>query len=154
MEDRLPGIGDEKVCCTCKQRKPLSEFNRMRKAKDGRQASCRDCNKAYHYANWDRHMAQIRARTKRVRDANRAFVAEYLSTHPCVDCGERDIVVLEFDHLREKTANISKLVIYGTLEAIRAEIAKCDVVCANCHRRRTAARAGHFRTRWTPSQRG
>jgi hypothetical protein len=53
-------------------------------------------------------------------------------------------VVLEFDHLRDKVANISKLVHLGAdWETTLAEIAKCEVVCANCHRRRTARRAGH-----------
>jgi hypothetical protein len=71
-------------------------------------------------------------------------VLEYLLTHPCVDCGETDPVVLEFDHLRDKLGNISAM--YGhAWRSILAEIAKCDVVCANCHRRRTARRVGAFR---------
>ncbi|HJR25383.1 MAG TPA: hypothetical protein VJ804_07920 [Acidimicrobiales bacterium] len=147
MGARLPGVGDAKVCCTCKQLKPLTECNRLKKAKDGRQYSCRDCNKAYHYANWDRHMAQIRRRVRDRRAANRDFVIAYLRSHPCVDCGEDDIVVLEFDHLRDKLASVSRLVQIAELPAILAEIDKCEVVCANCHRRRTAARGEWYRLR-------
>jgi hypothetical protein len=61
-----------------------------------------------------------------------------------VDCGEDDIVVLEFDHLRDKRHNVSAM----TTELwhhIEAEIAKCEVVCANCHKRRTDWRHGHYR---------
>jgi hypothetical protein len=146
LEESLPGIGQAKVCCTCKELKPLGAFNLLRSAKDGRQYSCRECNKAYHYANWDRHMAQIRRRKKRQVALNRAFVAEYLRSHPCVDCGETDIVVLEFDHLRDKLGNISAMVRASNVARIEAEIAKCEVVCANCHRRRTAQRGGWYRT--------
>lgn len=147
MDGRLFPVDDVKRCCTCKSVKPLAQFSRLRRARDGRQPSCRACNAAYHRANWERHMAQIRARTKRRRAATRAWVIEYLRGHPCVDCGESDIVVLEFDHLRDKRANVSVLVQNGELWQVRAEIEKCEVVCANCHRRRTAHRGRWYRTR-------
>jgi hypothetical protein len=147
VDDRLFGVDDAKKCCTCQQIKPLSEFNKLKKAKDGRQYSCRDCNKAYHYANWDRHMESIRARTKRQRAVNHAFIVEYLRAHPCVDCGETDIVVLEFDHLRDKTANVSRLIVGNAIRRIEEEISKCDVVCCNCHRRRTSRRLNSYRVR-------
>jgi hypothetical protein len=75
--------------------------------------------------------------------ALRAQVLDHLRQHPCVDCGEADPVVLEFDHLDEKTASISVLLSQtATRKALEAEIARCEVVCTNCHRRRTARRAG------------
>ena len=52
----------------------------------------------------------------------------------CVDCGETDRVVLHFDHVRgEKVCSPSNCAPGPKLDA---ELAKCDVRCANCHRRR------------------
>lgn len=71
----------------------------------------------------------------------RARIRRYLEAHPCVDCGETDTVVLEFDHLRDKRMDVSTMVLRGwRWESIKAEIAKCDVRCANCHRRMTRLR--------------
>jgi len=67
---------------------------------------------------------------------------EYFSTHPCIDCGESDPIVLTFDHVRgEKRDNVSEMIGCGLgLETIKAEIEKCDVVCYNCHAIRTHER--------------
>jgi hypothetical protein len=141
-----PELPFGKRCCTCKEWKPYEAFNRMARSKDGRQPKCRDCNRRYHYEHFERHMAQIRARTRRIRAEHRQRIVEYLRTHPCVDCGETDIVVLEFDHLRDKVAAISAMVVAArSWKVILAEIDKCEVRCANCHRRRTARRAGWHR---------
>ena len=76
---------------------------------------------------------------------NRLVVRKYLETHPCVDCGETDFVVLQFDHIDRltKKSTVSVLVLQGRkVEMIEAEIAKCQVRCANCHIRRTAQQFG------------
>lgn len=55
----------------------------------------------------------------------------------CLDCGEPDWVVLEFHHRDPATRRFRIAHFYGRSEAtLRAEIAKCDVICANCHKRR------------------
>jgi hypothetical protein len=57
----------------------------------------------------------------------------------CVDCGGRDILVLEFDHIGDKRSTVTSLAWSETrLARIDAEIACCEVRCCNCHRRRTA----------------
>ena len=68
------------------------------------------------------------------------YVANYLKTHPCVDCGETNIIALQFDHVRgDKKTTISEMCIKGyALQTIKDEIAKCDVRCGNCHSRKTA----------------
>lgn len=85
---------------------------------------------------------RAKAHTNMVREQIRAYVAGYLSGHPCVDCGEKDPIVLEFDHRNRslKRFNIADGIKRGmALKTVIEEIAKCDVRCANCHRRKTFA---------------
>lgn len=85
-------------------------------------------------------------RQKFYRHRKGVAVWEYLQEHPCVDCGEADPVVLDFDHVRGvKKAGVGRM-IAGThsMAVLFAEIAKCDVRCANCHRRVTAKRGGFY----------
>lgn len=70
---------------------------------------------------------------------NRQYVLEYLGSHPCIDCGNCDVRVLEFDHVKgKKDRGISNIVLGGlSLDRLKREIEKCDVRCANCHRIKT-----------------
>jgi len=81
--------------------------------------------------------AKRRRHDIRVRDRNKAFLAEYLRTHPCVDCGEPDIVVLEFDHIRgHKTGCVKQMARDCSMDTLVREVRKCEVRCSNCHKRR------------------
>lgn len=94
-------------------------------------------------------------RLKQMQELHRAQnfdrMMSYLAVHPCVDCGEQDLIVLDFDHLpeHEKHFEVSRAVTASTRswQSIEREIAKCEVVCANCHRRRTARRGNHRKHR-------
>jgi hypothetical protein len=78
---------------------------------------------------------------------NKEFIAQYKMAHPCVDCGEGDIRCLDLDHRdrAQKFKSVSYLVkSRATLEKVKAEIAKCDVRCANCHRKRSHDEKHHL----------
>lgn len=79
------------------------------------------------------------------RHRNRAIVYAYLCGHPYANCGEANPVVLEFDHLRDKVREISAITMLGGKADLIAEMEKCRVLCANCHRRHTAQTAGRLR---------
>jgi len=89
------------------------------------------------------------ARSKRVRQEHARRIFEFLETHPCVDCGETDPVVLEFDHVRgRKTSAVCSMLRLGKAwQRIVEEINKCEIRCANCHRRKTAIERGYYHWR-------
>jgi hypothetical protein len=84
---------------------------------------------------------------QKAKEAARAFVFEFLSQRHCVDCGEKDIEVLTFDHVKgTKKANVTLLIQAGySLKTLIAEIEKTEVVCFNCHMRREQYRRGYSR---------
>lgn len=85
-------------------------------------------------------IARAKAFTIVQRARLRALINDYLAEHPCVDCGEADLVVLEFDHRDRATKSFNVadgLRRVVSVARMLAEIAKCDVRCANCHRRKT-----------------
>jgi len=102
-----------------------------------------DYNANYYKATKNERNPERAARRRRARAEARENVYNYLRQHPCIDCGETDIVVLDFDHLRDKRFNIAHMIERGhSWSSILAEIEKCEVVCANDHRRRTARTFG------------
>jgi len=138
-----------KSCSVCRQSKPIAEFNVRRASGDGRQSLCRECNRAkarrYYERNRERHVRVIMARKARQRLTSIDAIEEYLWSHPCVDCGESDLRVLDFDHRpgSKKTAEVMRLVQDGySVKRVMAEVANCDVRCRNCHARVTYERSG------------
>jgi hypothetical protein len=140
-----------KTCSTCQSVKPHSAFNKRSLSPDGLQSRCRDCCREWYVANRREHMANTARRKKRVREVLRDRLAMYLLEHPCLDCGEDDIRCLEFDHLdpSTKVADISLMIMDAwPWDRILAEIEKCVVRCANCHRRKEAWVRMLWRHRW------
>jgi hypothetical protein len=142
--------GGKRRCGRCGETKPEEDFAWRRKSTGERQHYCRVCQAAYNRQHYlaNRHLYIDRAakRTKSIAAERTAYLIEFFETHPCADCGEDDPVVLEFDHAgAEKTFNIGQALRDRRWQRVLEEIAKCEVVCANCHRRRTARRGGFLR---------
>jgi hypothetical protein len=140
-----------KVCNSCGNPKDEEEFNWRYKALGIRHPTCRECQKPFR-KNWyegsakERHLKNVKERKEEVRKLAREYVLTYLLTHPCIECCERDPRVLEFHHRDEKDMAVSELVAGGySIATIQAEIDKCDVLCANCHRKKTMNDRGWFR---------
>jgi len=115
-----------------------------------RHKTCRECQqpfrKNWYEGNKERHIENVRERKERVRQEAREYVWDYLEKNPCGECGESDPTVLEFHHRGNKRSEISKMVADGlSLGSIEKEIHECDVLCSNCHRRKTSRDRGWFR---------
>lgn len=148
----------EKQCRKCKKWKPATGeyFYAGKGYTDGLRAQCKSCYRARQRNRYDemddeemQHLVtRQRAHQLKFIERQMTRVVAYLLEHPCVDCGEADPIVLDFDHRdpSEKVASVCHLLNKRRpWKAVKAEIEKCDVRCANCHRRKTATEAGHMR---------
>lgn len=101
--------------------------------------------KIWYRRNKKKHIKVCSVRRDREVFQNQNRMIAYLREHPCVDCGETDIVVLQFDHVRgKKTKEIGAMMQYAWKNILK-EIAKCDVRCANDHVRRTQKEQNAYR---------
>lgn len=133
------GMAMQKVCTKCGQTKALADFNRR---KNGYQSHCRECARAYIRQHYQANRAYYREKNK--RKLQRIFtLVRSAKDKPCADCGQSyPYYVMDFDH-REgeiKTTEVTRLISTHSIRRVQEEIAKCDVVCSNCHRVRTFKR--------------
>jgi hypothetical protein len=138
---------ETKRCPKCERKLPIDDFN---KRKDGRTSSyCRACQSLYSRNHYVANRADYNARRYQIqpqlRARNRAYVVAHLRLNPCVDCGEADPILLEFDHIDRATKEFTVADLIrraSSLARIQREIDFCVVRCAHCHRRRTAVQFG------------
>ena len=92
----------------------------------------------HYYANREKYIQKALVRKQVIRQ----WLNDYKESHACTDCGiTYPYYVMDFDHIRDKIADVNTLINSCSMTKIRAEIAKCEVVCSNCHRQRTYERS-------------
>ncbi len=129
----------------CKEEKEDTEFAWKNKTKGRLSTHCRACQKQYrdaHYQN-NRQLYIDKAAAWKQKEKIRFYT--WLRSQMCADCGNDDFRVLECDHLGDKDYNIGPKIGLLSLEEIQKEVAKCDIVCSNCHKIRTAERGGFYK---------
>ena len=140
-----------KICPGCSQERDIErDFAWKNKVKGTRQRWCKSCqaeaNRKHYLSNKQIYLERALTQNAIVNTENKQKLYDYLLQHPCVDCGQTDIRVLEFDHVRGKSASITNLLKNtAPWERIEAEIAKCEVRCVNCHRIKTSERGKWWR---------
>lgn len=145
----------ERRCTECRGTKDVTRFAtyKDRQGNVRRRRICWDCRNEYatlhaedlrayrkKYNAANRSKKQLRDRA--LKDAARAFV-DGVKARPCADCGKQwPPVAMDLDHVRgDKIMDVARMVGCSyRLELIKVEVEKCEVVCACCHRLRTAAR--------------
>ncbi len=146
--------GCDKFCHGCARWLAPSEYSFKDRARRVLRSRCRRCcceRSKRHYVRMKRaYLARNRRRKPMLREVAAMFVHQFLRQHPCVHCGEEDPVVLEFNHIDPalKSGNISEMIRTGTsVRRLQAEIAKFEVLCANCHQRHTIrGKTAHYTT--------
>ena len=154
-----------KVCTYSRRELDQSEFNFKDRRRGTLHNLCRTCSREYFRGYYARYRPKYVLRSKlkngAERERYRERILDYLRSHPCVDCGEADPVVLQFDHQdpTTKSSDVGELLRRRVAWVkIQVEIEKCDVRCANDHQRRTANQFGWYRlgttARATPGNNG
>lgn len=139
-----------KRCTKCGQIKSLAEFNFRNKQKGVRNTRCNVCTRlvtqAAYYKNRDYYLQRVAERNKVVKQTKQHFLYDYLCQHSCIDCGIQDPIVLQFDHVQGRKSFAISNMLHNrfSLIAIKREMEKCVVRCANCHARKTALERGYY----------
>ena len=120
-----------KACKRCKKVKPITEYSKAGSRQDGMQPWCKPCVKLRDHERYSQDKNKHRSWNVKRRDRYYDMLTKYLEKHPCVDCGEADPIVLEFDHRDPtiKDGEVTKMIGVAAWEKVLEEMAKCDVVC-------------------------
>lgn len=140
------------TCTKCDETKPESEFYPDNRRRSGFRSCCKQCQckqtRVKYATNSDYRERKLATAEEYVKGRRREYqirILTILKHTGCKDCGEKDPLVLDFDHMRDKVAGVSRLLRNNaSWEDIELEIAKCEVRCANCHRRKTARERNYY----------
>lgn len=127
-----------KICPQCKIEKNVKEFGKNKTRKDGYQHSCRKCRKIYIRNHYIKNKQSYLDRNKKIDIKIRKMITEIKIKSKCIECNENHPAVLDFHHINEKEKKFTisqwKPKGKGLLQILK-EIKKCEVLCANCHRK-------------------
>jgi hypothetical protein len=125
-------------CPTCETDKNPDDFAYRNKAKNIRQRECRVCFADTRKKSYHKNKQYYIDKNNRIRKRNVEWYRNYKSTLSCIKCGEDHPACLDFHHRdsNEKESEISLMVNDSvSIDTIKSEIEKCDVLCSNCHRK-------------------
>ena len=131
-----PQFSTHRKCSICNRTRLVKFFK-------GRQKTCDKCLPTKRKLNNEYKKKWHNTRGITTKE----YIFNVLSKSSCNSCGETDVLVLEFDHLRNKLFNIGQAHMSKkiTIAKLKKEIAKCQVLCSNCHTRKTAQEQNTWR---------
>lgn len=127
---------EKRICSKCNKEKPIDEFLFRNKKKKQYHSACGVCYKKQRKIAYEKNKVYYLTKNKRLKNRNREWLLEHKKNESCYCCGENDIAVLDFHHIKQKTKEVSKMVSNtASIDTIKKEINKCVVLCSNCHRK-------------------
>lgn len=127
-----------KKCSICKEEKHDTDFCWKQK-NIIRESKCRACKSAQSKLRYKTYKPTQRVLESMRKKEMRQFLIDYKSKNPCVDCGEANPLVLEFDHISKNNKSYTIATMHGNSKSkVLKEIEKCEMRCANCHAIKTA----------------
>jgi protein-arginine kinase activator protein McsA len=126
-----------KICCRCKVQKSLVDFNKKSASKDGRERYCKECHRELNRRHYKGNTQSYIDSATKHRIKTIEWYKELKGNLKCERCPESHIATLDFHHKdpTEKVGLVSKMVMDVSRTRALAEIAKCIVLCSNCHRK-------------------
>ena len=125
------------ICTRCQRDKPEDQFSFRNRATKKRVSHCKECVKTYQRRHYRNDPGQYMQRNQKVFEKKRAYLDQE-KNRPCADCGrEFPSYAMDFHHREgaQKDSNLADLIKRNvSWKRLREEVAKCDVVCAVCHR--------------------
>jgi hypothetical protein len=135
----------KKQCTKCKRIKPIIAFSKKRNSYS---SECKFCHNIYHKNYYKKNKQYYLTKNKEKVSIISDLVKSIKEGFPCADCNYHyPACVMDFDHvIGIKLGDIGTLrTTNATWEVILNEIAKCEIVCSNCHRMRTEKRRSNGR---------
>lgn len=127
-----------KICSKCKQELEISQFRWRNKTQGTLHSQCKNCEKQsdkIRYANSISRQNAVKTRSEQQKEENQNIV-NLRKSCGCQKCGEKRLYLMEFHHINaeDKINNIAHMIKSASKETLIAELDKCLVLCANCHR--------------------
>ena len=124
------------ICTKCKEEKILEDFPFKYKEKGIRTKICKICQRHYKNIHYSRNKESYFIRNKETKQRLR-HILEEAKKEGCTMCIENFKPCLEFHHLngKDKLSTVAHLISRGSEKLLLEEIAKCVLLCANCHRK-------------------
>lgn len=128
-----------KTCSKCKQTKSLTEFAIAKTKPDGRSPDCKECKRIYNKEYYKKNYNDERIRLQKRKDSQWEKIEKFLHEvkTKCSRCGENRFAALDFHHKDPSTKEIAIAEAFNrswSLERVKEEVNKCEVICSNCHR--------------------
>jgi hypothetical protein len=153
MRRKQPG---KKICSRCNVEKYIDDEFQKRKGPNyfSTYSWCKVCHAEHQKLAREPKKKESNKRIQELRTIRRIevqkIIVDHLKSHPCISCNQNNILCLDFDHRdpQEKEFCISSaLSTVPRLKRLRKEIDKCDILCANCHRIKTAQSNNNFKVK-------
>lgn len=125
----------DKKCNKCGEVKPIEDFSFKSKKDNKRHTNCKLCMRKYNKSHYQNNKDAYYDSHNKLKNRNKQFIIDYKTNKSCEKCGENHPACLQFHHLErdEKEYEISKMYNSYSLKKIKLELAKCIILCANCH---------------------
>ncbi len=126
----------DKKCARCKQNKDISCFSNNKSKKDGLNCECKECANQYLKEHYSKNKIYYAKNAKAQKKKTKQWLYELKMGLKCAHCEADNPIVLDFHHIdpTTKEATVAHISRNNAKERILKEIAKCIVLCANCHR--------------------